>query len=63
MQYTSNIMYLKQNLYTLEADKQLKKCQHKTININRVMINRTSKVKYLRSYLDEQLKFKHASKI
>ena len=37
---------------------QLRKYQHKTININRETINRSTKVKYLRSHLDEELRFK-----
>ena len=36
---------------------QLRKCQHKTININGETINRSTKVKYLRGHLDEELKF------
>ena len=37
---------------------QLTKCQHNAININREIINRSTKVKYLEGHLDEQLNFK-----
>ena len=37
---------------------QLRKCQHKITNINRGTIYRSTKVKYLRSHLDEELKLK-----
>ena len=37
---------------------QLRKCQNKTFNINGEIINRSSKVKYLKSHLHEELKFK-----
>ena len=36
---------------------QLRKCQHKTINTNGETINRSTKLKYLGSHLDEELKF------
>ena len=36
---------------------QLRICQHKTININGETINRSLKVKYHGSHLDEELKF------
>ena len=34
---------------------QLRKCPHKTVNINRETINRSTKVKYLGSHPDEEL--------
>ena len=37
---------------------QLTKCHHNTININGETINRSTKVKYLRGHLGEQLNFK-----
>ena len=40
------------------GNRHLSICQHKTININRETINTSTKVKYLGSQLDEELKFK-----
>ena len=37
---------------------QLTKCHHNTVNINGDPINRSTKVKHLAGYLDEQLNFK-----
>ena len=36
---------------------QLRKCQHKTVNINGENINRSTRVKYPGGHLDEELKF------
>ena len=58
-----DVVYLKLNESKTEfiyfrSRQQLKKCQQKTININCETINKSTKVKYLRSHLDEELKFK-----
>ena len=42
---------------------QLTECHHNTININAEIINRSTKVKYLGGYLDEQLNFKQHVKL
>ena len=49
---------LKTGFIYFGSRQQLTKCHQNTININRKIINRCTKVKYLRDHLDEQLNFK-----